>query len=44
MKARYDMLAKEGGQGAVRKAIEKRQRKTGQKEKRTRPRKRTRLS
>jgi len=37
MKARYEMLAKEGGQRAVKKAIEKRQKKTSQKEKRSRP-------
>jgi ribosomal RNA-processing protein 36 len=37
MKARYETLAKEGGQGAVKKAIEKRQKKISQKEKRTRP-------
>ena len=37
MKARYEMLAKEGGQRAVKKAIEKRQKKVGQKEKRSRP-------
>ncbi|PPQ62840.1 hypothetical protein CVT24_000534 [Panaeolus cyanescens] len=37
VKARYDALAKEGGQRAVKKAIEKKQKKEGQKEKRSRP-------
>ncbi|KAG6849512.1 hypothetical protein H0H93_007866 [Arthromyces matolae] len=37
MKARYDALASEGGNRAVKKAIEKKQKKIGQKEKRSRP-------
>jgi ribosomal RNA-processing protein 36 len=37
VKARYNALAAEGGKGAVRKAIEKKQRKIGQKEKKSRP-------
>jgi len=37
VKARYDALAAEGGKRAVRKAIEKKQKKIGQKEKKTRP-------
>jgi len=37
MKARYEALAKEGGQRAVKKAIEKKQKKVSQKEKRSRP-------
>ncbi|KAG6890375.1 hypothetical protein C0992_001965 [Termitomyces sp. T32_za158] len=37
MKARYDALAEEGGKRAVKKAIEKRQKKIGQKEKKSRP-------
>ncbi|KAF9568431.1 DUF947-domain-containing protein [Agrocybe pediades] len=37
MQARYEALAKEGGQRAVKKAIEKRQKKESQKEKRSRP-------
>ena len=37
VKARYDALAAEGGKGAVRKAIEKKQKKIGQKEKKSRP-------
>jgi len=37
LKARYEALAKEGGQRAVKKAIEKRQKKVHQKEKRSRP-------
>ncbi|KAF9651889.1 DUF947-domain-containing protein, partial [Thelephora ganbajun] len=37
VKARYDALAAEGGKRAVRKAIEKKQKKIGQKEKKNRP-------
>ncbi|KAF9270118.1 hypothetical protein L218DRAFT_1071606 [Marasmius fiardii PR-910] len=37
VKARYDALAEKGGQRAVKKAIEKRRKKIGQKEKRSRP-------
>ena len=37
VKARYDALAAEGGKRAVRKAIEKKQKKIGQKEKKSRP-------
>lgn len=37
VKAKYDALAAEGGKRAVRKAIEKKQKKIGQKEKKTRP-------
>ncbi|KDR84945.1 hypothetical protein GALMADRAFT_131709 [Galerina marginata CBS 339.88] len=37
MEARYEALAKEGGQRAVKKVIEKRQKKQSQKEKRSRP-------
>ena len=37
LKARYEALAKEGGQRAVKKAIEKKQKKINQKEKRSRP-------
>jgi len=37
VKARYEALAKEGGQRAVKRAIEKKQKKIGQKEKRSRP-------
>ena len=37
VKASYDALAEEGGKRAVRKAIEKKQKKIGQKEKKTRP-------
>ena len=37
VKARYDALAAEGGKRAVRKAIEKKQKKVGQKEKKSRP-------
>ena len=37
VKARYDALAAEGGKRGVRKAIEKKQKKIGQKEKKTRP-------
>jgi len=37
MQARYEALAKEGGQRAVKKAIEKKQKKESQKEKRSRP-------
>jgi ribosomal RNA-processing protein 36 len=37
MKARYDALAAEGGRNAVRKAIEKKQKKISQKDKRSRP-------
>ena len=37
VKARYDALATEGGKRAVRKAIEKKQKKVGQKEKKSRP-------
>lgn len=37
MQARYEALAKEGGQRAVKKAIEKKQKKVSQKEKRSRP-------
>jgi len=37
VKARYDALATEGGKRAVRKAIEKKQKKIGQKEKKSRP-------
>lgn len=37
MRARYEALAKEGGQRAVKKVIEKRQKKESQKEKRSRP-------
>ena len=36
-KARYDALAAEGGKSAVRKVIEKKRKKIGQKEKRSRP-------
>lgn len=37
VKARYEMLATAGGQRAVKKAIDKRQKKISQKEKRSRP-------
>ncbi|KAF5374881.1 hypothetical protein D9758_000320 [Tetrapyrgos nigripes] len=37
LKARYDALAESGGQTAVKKAIEKRRKKIGQKEKKSRP-------
>jgi len=37
MQARFEALAKEGGQKAVKKAIEKKRKKTSQKEKRSRP-------
>ena len=37
VKARYDALAAEGGKRAVWKAIEKKQKKIGQKEKKSRP-------
>lgn len=37
VKARYDALAESGGTGAVRKAIEKKQKKIDQKEKKKRP-------
>lgn len=37
VQARYEALAKEGGQRAVKKAIEKKQKKVSQKEKRSRP-------
>lgn len=37
MKAKYEALAAAGGKGAVRKAIEKKQKKEGQKEKKRRP-------
>jgi ribosomal RNA-processing protein 36 len=37
VQARYEALAKEGGQRAVKKAIEKKQKKESQKEKRSRP-------
>ncbi len=37
MEARYEALAAEGGKRAVKKAIEKRQKKIGQREKRRRP-------
>lgn len=37
MEARYEALAEEGGKRAVKKAIEKRQKKIGQREKRRRP-------
>jgi ribosomal RNA-processing protein 36 len=37
VKARYEALAATGGRGAVRKAIERKQKKIGQKEKRSRP-------
>jgi len=37
VKARYDALADEGGKRAVRRAIEKKQKKIGQKEKKSRP-------
>ncbi|KAJ8486760.1 hypothetical protein ONZ45_g14558 [Pleurotus djamor] len=37
VKARYDALSSEGGRQAVKKAIEKKQRKLGQKEKKSRP-------
>ncbi|KAF7306896.1 hypothetical protein MIND_00482100 [Mycena indigotica] len=37
MRARYEALASEGGSRAVKKAIEKKQRKIGQKEKKSRP-------
>ncbi|KAG6890432.1 hypothetical protein C0995_008786 [Termitomyces sp. Mi166 len=37
MKARYEALAAEGGKRAVKKAIEKKQKKIGQKEKKSRP-------
>ena len=37
MRARYEALAAEGGKRAVKKAIEKRQKKIGQKEKKSRP-------
>jgi ribosomal RNA-processing protein 36 len=40
MHARYDALAASGGKDAVRKAIEKKQKKLAQKEKRSRPFKR----
>lgn len=36
-RARLDVIAKEGGKKAVKKAIEKKQRKIGQKEKKSRP-------
>lgn len=37
VQARYEALAKEGGQRAVKRAIEKKQKKESQKEKRSRP-------
>lgn len=37
MRARYDDLAAAGGKGAVKKAIEKKQKKISQKEKKSRP-------
>lgn len=37
MRARYDALALTGGKSAVKKAIEKKQKKIGQKEKKSRP-------
>ena len=37
LRAKYDALAAAGGKGAVRKAIEKKQKKVNQKEKRRRP-------
>lgn len=37
MQARYEAVAKEGGQRAVKKLIEKKQKKESQKEKRSRP-------
>ncbi|KAK7064260.1 hypothetical protein R3P38DRAFT_3301834 [Favolaschia claudopus] len=37
LRARYDALAREGGKRAVKKAIEKKQKKIGQKEKKSRP-------
>ena len=37
LRARYDSLAQEGGQRAVKKAIEKRQKKIAQKEKKSQP-------
>ena len=37
LRAKYDALAEAGGKGAVRKAIEKKQKKVGQKEKKKRP-------
>ena len=37
LKSKFDALAKEGGQSAVKKAIERRQTKVAQKEKKSRP-------
>ena len=37
LRAKYDALAETGGRGAVRKAIEKKQKKVNQKEKKKRP-------
>lgn len=37
LRAKYDALASRGGRGAVRKAIEKKQKKVSQKEKKKRP-------
>jgi len=37
VRARYEAIAEEGGKRAVKKAIEKRQKKIGQKEKKSRP-------
>jgi ribosomal RNA-processing protein 36 len=37
MRARYEALAAVGGNGAVKKAIQKKQKKIGQKEKKSRP-------
>ena len=37
LRAKYDALAEAGGRGAVRKAIEKKQKKVSQKEKKKRP-------
>lgn len=37
LKARYEALAEQGGRGAVRKVIEKRQKKAAQKETKSRP-------
>ena len=37
LRAKYDALAESGGRGAVRKAIEKKQKKINQKEKKKRP-------
>lgn len=37
VRARYDALAAAGGKGAVKKAIERKQKKVGQKEKKRRP-------